>query len=253
MPETLLVLLAGLAAGALNAVGGGGTFVALPALVAAGQSPVTANASSTIALVPGAVAGAWVYRRELAPVGPASTRSLTAVSVLGGGLGAGLVLALPSESFDTAVPWLLAFATVLFAFGGRLSGALRGRLDRPLALGPRTVLVIQFVLAVYGGYFGGGVGIMMLAVWSVGLGIDSAAGNPMRIAQLAAIYVSATALFLAVSDARSTPLVLTTMVAGAVAGGFGGAHLARRLPARLLRAVVLTTAVTMTVLYFLRG
>ncbi|ANS63004.1 hypothetical protein SLINC_0780 [Streptomyces lincolnensis] len=253
MPETLLVLLAGLAAGALNAVGGGGTFVALPALVAAGQSPVTANASSTIALVPGAVAGAWVYRRELAPVGPASTKSLTAVSVLGGGLGAALVLALPSESFDAAVPWLLAFATVLFAFGGRLSGALRGTLDRPLAPGPRTVLVMQFVLAVYGGYFGGGVGIMMLAVWSVGLGIDSATGNPMRIAQLAAIYVSATALFLAISDARSSPLVLTTMVAGAVAGGFGGAHLARRLPARLLRAVVLSTAVTMTVLYFLRG
>ncbi|MFI9169887.1 sulfite exporter TauE/SafE family protein [Streptomyces lincolnensis] len=253
MPETLLVLLAGLAAGALNAVGGGGTFVALPALVAAGQSPVTANASSTIALVPGAVAGAWVYRRELAPVGPASTRSLTVVSVLGGGLGAALVLALPSESFDAAVPWLLAFATVLFAFGGRLSGALRGTLNRPLAPDSRTVLVIQFVLAVYGGYFGGGVGIMMLAVWSVGLGIDSAAGNPMRIAQLAAIYVSATALFLAVSDARSSPLVLATMVAGAVAGGFGGAHLARRLPARLLRAVVLSTAVTMTVLYFLRG
>ncbi|MCD7441090.1 TSUP family transporter [Streptomyces lincolnensis] len=253
MSETLLVLLAGLAAGALNAVGGGGTFVALPALVAVGQSPVTANASSTIALVPGAVAGAWVYRRELAPVGPASTRYLTAVSVLGGGLGAGLVLALPSESFDAAVPWLLAFATVLFAFGGRLSGALRGTLDRPLALGPRAVLVLQFVLAVYGGYFGGGVGIMMLAVWSVGLGIDSAAGNPMRIAQLAAVYLSATALFLVVSDARSTPLVLTTMVAGAVAGGFGGAHLARRLPARLLRAVVLSTAVTMTVLYFLRS
>lgn len=253
MTETLLVLLAGVAAGALNAVGGGGTFVALPALVAVGQSPVTANASSTIALVPGAVVGAWVYRRELAPVGATSTTALTTASVIGGGIGAGLLLTLPSESFDAAVPWLLAFATVLLAFGRRLSGALSSALDRPLGMGSRTVLTSQFLLSVYGGYFGGAVGIMMLALWGIGLGLDAAAGNPMRVAQVAAVYLSATALFLLASDALSSPLVLTAMLAGAVAGGFGGAHLARRLPARLLRGTVLTTAVTMTVLYFLRG
>jgi uncharacterized membrane protein YfcA len=253
MSETLLVLLAGVAAGALNAVGGGGTFVALPALVAVGQSPVTANATSTVALVPGAVAGAWVYRRELAPVGAASTTALTAASAVGGVLGAGLLLALPSASFDAAVPWLLVFATLLLAFGRRLSGALDTALGRRVRLGSRAVVVGQFVLALYGGYFGGAVGIMMLALWSIGLGLDSAAGNPMRITQLAAIYLSATGLFLVASDALSAPLALTTLLVGAVAGGYGGAHLARRLPAWLLRAVVLTTAVTMTVLYFLRG
>ncbi|GCB52383.1 sulfite exporter TauE/SafE family protein [Streptomyces sp. NL15-2K] len=253
MSETLIVLLAGVAAGALNAVGGGGTFVALPALVAVGQSPVTANASSTIALVPGSLVGAWVYRRELAPVGATSTTALTTASVIGGGMGAGLLLALPSEAFDAAVPWLLAFATLLLAFGRRLFGALSSALDRPLGMGSRTVLASQFLLSVYGGYFGGAVGIMMLALWSIGLGLDAAAGNPMRVAQVAAVYLSATALFLVASDALSSPLVLTTMLAGAVAGGFGGAHLARRLPARLLRGTVLTTAVTMTGLYFLRG
>ncbi|MEW1925749.1 TSUP family transporter, partial [Streptomyces sp. NPDC088360] len=102
MSELLLVLLAGVAAGALNSVGGGGTFVALPALVAVGLSPVTANASSTIALVPGAVASGWVYRRELAPVGATSTRALTVVSVVGGGLGALLLLTLPAASNDAA-------------------------------------------------------------------------------------------------------------------------------------------------------
>lgn len=256
MSETLWVLLAGVAAGGLNALGGGGTFVALPALVAAGVPPVTANASSTVALVPGAVAGAWVYRRELGPVGAVSTRALTGVSALGGGLGAGLLLTLPAASFEAAVPWLLAFATVLLACGRRVLDALgggSGGSEGPVALGPRAVLAAQFALAVYGGYFGGAVGIMMLALWSVGLGLDAAAGNPMRIAQVAAVYLTAAALFLVASDALDTPLVLGALLTGAVAGGFGGAHLARRLPARLLRAVVLTTAVTMTVLYFVRG
>ncbi|MFB8349007.1 sulfite exporter TauE/SafE family protein [Streptomyces niveus] len=262
MPEISLVLLVGVVAGTLNAVGGGGTFVALPALVATGLSPVTANASSTIALVPGALAGAWVYRRELAPVGGTSTSALTTTSVIGGALGAGLLLLLPSASFGAAVPWLLAFATVLLAFGRPLSrvlstgstgsGAATGA-GGAVALSPRTVLVAQFLVAVYGGYFGGAVGIMMLALWSIGLGLDTAAGNPMRIAQIAALNLSATALFLVASDALRTPAVLVAMLVGAVIGGFAGAHLARRLPAPLLRGIILTVAVSMTVLYFLRG
>ncbi|MFE0353313.1 sulfite exporter TauE/SafE family protein [Streptomyces nigra] len=253
MFELSLVLLAGVAAGVLNAMGGGGTFVALPALVAFGLSPVTANAVSRVALVPGAVASAWVYRDELTPVGPTSTKALTVISVVGGGVGAGLLLVLPASSFDTAAPWLLAFATVILAFGRHLSRGLSSVLGRSVDMSSRAVLVGQFFLAVYGGYFGGAVGIMMMALWSIGLGLDAAASNPMRIAQLAAIYLSATVLFLIASDALSVPFLLAAMLVGAVAGGFGGAHLARRLPAWLLRGVILATAVTTTVLYFLRG
>lgn len=252
MPEISLVLLIGAVAGTLNAMGGGGTFVALPALVGAGLSPVTANASSTVALVPGAVAGAWVYRRELGPVGGTSTSPLTATSVVGGALGAGLLLVLPSSSFGAAVPWLLAFATVLLAFGRPVSRALNDtRHSRTLS--PRAVLIAQFLVAVYGGYFGGAVGIMLPAFWSMGLGLDTAAGNPMRIAQLAALNLGATVLFLVASNPLRTPLVLITMPVGAAAGGLAGAHLARRPPARLLRGIIPTIAVTMTVLYFLRG
>lgn len=251
--EILLVLLAGAVAGALNAIGGGGTFVALPALVAFGLSPVTANALSRVALSPGAMASAWVYRREHTAVGPTSTKALTAISVIGGGIGAGLLLTLPASSFDAAAPWLLAFATVILAFGRHLSRALSTALGRSVGMGSRAVLIGQFLLAVYGGYFGGAVGIMMMALWSIGLGLDAAVSNPMRIAQLAAIYLSATVLFLVASDVLSAPLLLAAMVVGAVVGGFAGAYLARRLPARLLRGVILTTAVTMTVLYFLRG
>ncbi|MEV0281171.1 sulfite exporter TauE/SafE family protein [Streptomyces sp. NPDC050610] len=253
MSEILLVLSAGVGAGVLNAIGGGGKFVALPALVAAGLPPVTANASSTIALVPGAVVSASVSRRELVPVGKASTKALTLISMAGSAVGAGLMLALPAASFEAAVPWLLAFATLLVAFGRRLSRALDNALGRSAGMSARSVLISQFVLAVYGGYFGGAVGIMMMAVWSVGLGLDAAASNPMRVTQLAAIYASATVLLLITSDALGSPLVLSTMLVGAAVGGFGGAHLARRLPAWLLRGLLVASAGTTTVLYFLRG
>jgi uncharacterized membrane protein YfcA len=251
--DVVLVLLAGIAAGALNAVGGGGTFVALPALVAVGLPAVTANAAATVALVPGAAASAWVYRREVRPVGATSTRALTLASASGGAVGAVLLLVLPAASFDVAVPWLLAFATLVLAFGRGGIRAMGTALGRPVGMGPRAVLVGQFVLATYGGYFGGAVGILMLALWSVGVGLDAAAGNPMRVTQLAAVYLTATVLFLVASDVLRSPLVLACMLVGAVAGGFAGAHLARRLPARLLRGVVLVTAVAMTVLYVLRA
>jgi uncharacterized protein len=249
----VLVLLAGVAAGALNAVGGGGTFVALPALVAAGLPPVTANAATTVALVPGAAASAWVYRRDVRPVGTTSTWALTAASMGGGTVGAALLLALPSASFDAAVPWLLAFATVVLAFGRAAFGAVTSALGRPIGMSSRAVLAWQFVLAVYGGYFGGAVGILMLAVWSVGLGLDPAASNPMRVTQLAAVNVTATVLFLIASDVLVAPLLPALMLVGALIGGVAGAFLGRRLTARPLRAVVLVTAITMTVLYFLRG
>ena len=120
----LLILLAGVAAGALNAVGGG-SFVALSALVAAGMPPVTANATTTVALLPGNATSAWVYRREVEGFARPSPLRLTLASVLGGAIGAGLLLLLPSASFEAAVPWLLAFATVVLAFGKRLTQALR--------------------------------------------------------------------------------------------------------------------------------
>ncbi|MEV0186689.1 sulfite exporter TauE/SafE family protein [Streptomyces sp. NPDC050625] len=253
MIELALVLLTGVAAGVLNSVGGGGTFVALPALVAIGLSPVTANAVARIALVPGAVAGAWVYRRELAPVGGVSTAALTVTSVVGSGVGACLLLLLPASSFESASPWLLAFATAVLALGPRLSHMVSRVLGRRVGMSPRAVLIGQFLIAAYGGYFGGAVGILMVALWSAGLGIDAAAGNPMRIAQLAAVFLISGVLFVFTSDALRTPVLLVALLAGATAGGFAGAHLARRLPAWLLRGALLATATVTTVLYFLRG
>jgi len=243
-----MILLAGVAAGALNAVGGGGSFVALSALVAAGMPPVTANATTTVALLPGSATSAWVYRRDVAGFSRPSTLGLTLASVLGGAIGAGLLLVLPSESFDAAVPWLLAFATIVLAFGRRLTQALR--VGSP---GPAAILAGQFLLSIYGGYFGGAVGLMMLAFWTATTSLDPAKGNPLRVIQVAAVYLTATAIFLVAADVLDQPRHLVALLAGAILGGYGGAHLVRRLPARLLKALVLATAVAMTALFFVRA
>ncbi|TCC64783.1 sulfite exporter TauE/SafE family protein [Kribbella pittospori] len=243
-----MILLAGVAAGALNAVGGGGSFVALSALVATGMPPVTANATTTVALLPGNATIAWVYRRELEAFAPPSTLGLTLASVLGGAIGAGLLLVLPSASFDAAVPWLLAFATVVLAFGRRLTRALR--LGAP---GPAAILAGQFLLSIYGGYFGGAVGLMMLAFWTATTTLDPARGNPLRVIQVAAVYLTATVIFLFAADVLDQPIRLVALLVGAVVGGYAGAHLVRRLPASLLKALVLTTAVAMTALFFVRA
>jgi uncharacterized membrane protein YfcA len=243
------LVLVGLAAGALNSMGGGGTFVALPALVAAGLPPAAANAASTVALLPGALSGAWAYRRETGPVGPASRTAMTVASALGGLAGAVVLVVAPAASFAAAVPWLLVFATVVLAVGRPLARAVG--LD--LALPARTLIGGQFVLAVYGGYFGGAVGILMVALWGIGAGLDAATGNPMRVTLLAAINLPAAALFLVASDVLDDPAPTGAVLAGALVGGYVGARVARAAPSWVLRTVVLLTAITSTVLYVARG
>ncbi|GAA1557131.1 sulfite exporter TauE/SafE family protein [Kribbella sancticallisti] len=242
MPQLLIVLLAGVAAGALNSVGGGGSFLAFPVLVAAGLTPVTANAATTVALLPGVLASLWIYRNDLIPLQRTSTAVLTGMTVAGGALGAALLLLLPSASFETLVPGLLVFATLVLIFGRRIGRRVR-------ATRTRTILLGQFVLAIYGGYFGGAVGLLMVAFWSVAAGLDPAKGNPLRIAQLAAAYLTATAIFLVASDVLDRPHELSVLIAGALVGGLTGAAVARKLPARVLRALVLTSAITVTAAY----
>jgi len=241
----LIVLLAGIAAGALNSVGGGGSFVAFPALVAVGVAAVTANAATSVALLPGGLASLWVYRRDLHPLPSTSIGVLTWTSVIGGALGAVLLLALPSESFDAVVPWLLAFATFVLAFGRRIARSLRTRVA-----GRPTIVAGQLLLSIYGGYFGGASGLMMVAFWSVAASIDPGRANPLRMAQMAAIYLTAGSIFLVASDVLTEWLKLVLMIVGAIVGGFGGATIARRLSAPVLRAIVVTSAAAMTVGYF---
>ena len=147
----------------MNALAGGGSFVSLPAMIAAGVPPVQANTSSTVALFPGGLASAWAYRDGLGPVGAVSLRALLVATLCGGLAGALLLLRTPSAAFTFVLPWLLLVACVALAFGRQLGEALRRRCH----VHANAVLAVQFALGVYGGYFGGAVGIMMIAMWGL--------------------------------------------------------------------------------------
>ncbi len=238
---------AGFLAGAMNAAAGGGSFVSFPALVLAGVPPVYANASSTVALFPGAVTSGWAYRHALSGVGGVTLPVLLMVSVAGGLLGAVLLLATPSGAFNVLVPWLLLLATLAFAFGRQVGAVLR----RVLRIGRATTLAAQFLLAVYGGYFGGAVGIMMMAVWGL-LGADDLRQmNPTKTVLVGAMNGMAVLYFIA-AGAVVWPQTLAMLFAAAL-GGYLGARGAMRLDVRWLRAGVIAISGAVTLSFFLRG
>jgi uncharacterized membrane protein YfcA len=241
-----LVCGAGLLAGAMNAAAGGGSFVTLPALIAAGVPPVEANASSTVALCPGSLAAALAYRDDLTPIGGFPVRALIPVSLAGGLAGALLLLLTPARSFELIVPWLLLAGSLAFAFGGPASRALR----RVVHIGPTALFVSQFVLGVYGGYFGGAVGIMMMATWRLFGASDIKAMNATKVLLAGAMNGVACVCFVVAGRVYWQPTSL--MLIAAVTGGYGGARLARRLPEAGLRAGIMTLNFLITAAFFLR-
>ena len=246
---TVLVMLAaaGLIGGAMNALAGGGSFVTLPAMIAAGIPSVGANASSTVALYPGGLTSAWVYRDGLTTVeGLPFVPSLIA-SLIGGLTGALLLISTPSSLFDRLLPFLLLVATLAIILGPRLGTSLRARLTG----GRVNVPAMQFLLGVYGGYFGGAVGLMMLAAWTLITTADIKALNPSRMMMVTAANSMAVVCFVGLGIVW-WPQTLALGI-GAIAGGYGGAHLGRRLPARIVRLVTIVVAVTITTSFFYRA
>jgi uncharacterized membrane protein YfcA len=246
--EMLLILaIAGLVGGAMNALAGGGSFVTLPAMIAAGIPSVGANASSTVALYPGGAASAWVYRDGLTSVDGLPFISSLIATLLGGFAGALLLVWTPSSVFDRLLPFLLLTATITLILGPRLGVALRAR----LAGRHVNVPAMQFVLGVYGGYFGGAVGLMILAAWSLVTTADIKALNPSRMMMVTAANTIAVLCFVGLGVVW-WPQTLALGL-GAIVGGYGGAHIGRRLPAPIVRAVTIVVAVTITIRFFLRA
>jgi uncharacterized membrane protein YfcA len=246
--EILLLAAAGVLAGAMNAVAGGGSFVSMPALMAAGLPATQANASSTVALFPGALSSTWAYRRDIRPFGKVGLVPLTVVSVVGGFVGAVLLLATPTSLFDRVIPWLLLLATVTLVFGPRVREALA---RRDLAIGPIGALTGQAFLGVYAGYFGGAVGLMMLAFWTLITHEEVKAVNPAR-AMIVGLANAAAVVCFAVAGAVWWPQTLAVM-AGAVVGGYAGARFGQRLPAPAVRAVVIAVTAFTTAAFFWRA
>ena len=163
MNSYLLIFGAGLLAGTMNALSGGGSFITLPALISSGLPSVQANASSTVGLFPGTAASTWAYREGLGPIGAVQLRPLLLVTLAGGAIGAFMLLRTPTKIFDFLLPWLLLIATLTLTFGRQLGDWLR----RGQHIAPPVVLTLQFALGIYGGYFGGAIGIMMMALWGL--------------------------------------------------------------------------------------
>ena len=231
----------------MNALAGGGSFVSLPALIAAGVPSVQANASSTVALFPGGVVSAWAYREGLGPVGTASLRPLLIATLLGGLIGAALLLSTPTSIFDWVLPWLLLLATLALGFGRTLGEWLRRR----WRINPMAVLMIQFGLGIYGGYFGGAVGIMMMAVWGLLDDRDLKSLNAPRTLLVTAANSMAVLTFIA-ARAVHWPETMVMLIAAA-AGGYGGAQLGRRAPPQVIRAGTLFLTACITLVFFVRA
>jgi len=247
MDHMLLLVAAGFAAGAMNGLAGGGSFVTLPALIAAGVPSVAANASSTVALYPGGAASAWVYRDGLGAICGIPVRPALVATLMGGLIGALLLLWTPTRLFDQVLPWLLLAATAALAFGPRAGPIIRAR----FSAGPRTVLSIQVLLGVYGGYFGGAVGLMMVAAWSLLSAANVKALNAPRTLMVTAANTIAVLCFVLAGAVRWPQALLVGL--GALAGGFGGAWLGRRLPPTAVRTGTLIVAVVITAAFFIRA
>lgn len=246
MSHLLFLLTAAFFAGALNAAAGGGTFLTLPALMIVGVPAVSANATGSVALLPGYLASTWGFREDLGKQRAVNLVLPTAASIVGGAIGAGLLLMTSNQEFRVIVPWLMALATLLFAFGPWLMD----RLHRSHTAGQAALTVGVFAVSVYGGYFNGGLGIMLLALLGLLGQTDLNFMNGYK--NLISFILTAIAtLVYAWGDTVVWRFALLMMIA-AIVGGYAGARFARRLPEAVLRYGIVTVGAGMTVLFFFR-
>jgi uncharacterized membrane protein YfcA len=240
-----LLFLAAAVAGALNSVAGGGSFVAFPALLFAGVAPVPANATNTIALWPASVASALAYRGEIRDV-RREVVPLGAASLAGGLAGSLLLLRTSDRTFVLLIPFLLLFATMLFTFGGPVAKKLTRGAHTPLPV----AVVVQFFISVYGGYFGGGMGIMMLAVMTL-LGMTHIHQmNGLKNVLAVLINGAAVVAFVVAGAVHWASGIV--MILGGITGGYAGATIARRIEPKYVRWLVMGIAWGMTVYFFVR-
>ncbi|HEY1057215.1 MAG TPA: sulfite exporter TauE/SafE family protein [Limnobacter sp.] len=241
----LLVALAGLYAGTQNVLAGGGSFITFPALLLAGLNPLAANITSTVALFPNQLTSSFAGRHLAGGVHGVSLKRLFILSIVGGIAGAVLLLCTPVSIFSRLVPWLVLFATTVFAWGNfRKKSEQAGK-----ALSDSTIQCAQFLIGVYGGYFGGGIGFLMLAVLTIaGQQVRMAAATKNMLAM--AMNASAVAIF-AFSDHIDWVACIALMIGG-VGGAFTGNWLMHRLPEKILRGFIVAVGVVLTIWLFVR-
>lgn len=256
MLEMIVIVVAGFLGGMLNAVAGGGSFITLPALIFVGVPPIMANATGTAALLPGYIASAWRFRRDIEFPANLSFKALSLISILGGSLGATVLLLSSEKLFSTLIPWLILLATLLFIIGPRLftakNDSSQPAIKTPVRASKSKLIAyaIMFTVCAYGGYFNGGLGIILLAALAL-LGQSNLLGmNGVKN------YVSALLTTIAVLVYAAGNVIdyghLMIMGIAAVIGGYAGAELAYRIPQNAMRIFIIAVGLIMSLVFFLR-
>lgn len=246
MVDIAILVIAAFLAGILNAIAGGGTFLTFPALVYVGIPPVTANATSTVAVFPGYLSAAAAFRRDLASLGRAELVRIVLLMLAGGLVGSLALLVSSNRFFSLIVPFLLLIATFVFAFQDTIQAWTRAA---RFAVRPQGALG-ALVVATYGGYFNGGLGIILLSLFSLWGMRDLNAMNGLKSGVSFVISAISVATF-AAAGIIVWPVALI-MALAAIAGGYAGAVLARALPRAIVRGVVIITGLTMSAVFFIR-
>jgi len=245
-----ILFAAAVVAGAINSVAGGGSFVSFPTLLFVGIPPVNANATNTVALWPGQPASVWAYRAELQHLPRRAVVVFTATAIIGGLLGAYVLLITPQATFKGLVPWLLLIATVIFMMSGRITRWVRKRSQHQehhhLSTG-RGVL-LQIFIAFYLGYFGAGAGILILAMLAV-LGMDQIHTMNALKAWLTTVSNGVAAVYFMFRHAVHWPEALV-MILGAVLGGYFGAYFAQKTKPEYVRTIVIVIGFVLTAYFF---
>jgi len=231
-------------AGMINSVAGGGSFLTFPALIYAGLPPIAANASSTVALLPGALVSTYGYKDHRQPFPGVSWTMMIILTLLGGCTGAILLLVSSSSVFDKLVPWLLLISSLTFAFGRQAGNLLR----KKIIIGPALVLSGQLFLGIYAGYFGGAVGIMMMAVWQIFGLTDIRVINANKTYFVFMSNIIAVAIFV-FSKKVVWPQTVVMMVT-TVIGGYLGTHYAKKLNPVKLRTAITVFNFIITAIFF---
>ncbi|MBV9707868.1 MAG: sulfite exporter TauE/SafE family protein [Chloroflexi bacterium] len=250
--QASLLFLAAVVGGMLNAVAGGGSFFGFPALLFCGVPAIPANATNTIALWLGSVASIGPYRHELSTQRREVLILLIGTSLVGGMLGAVLLLKTPATTFTALIPYLLLIATALFAFSPAITTLLRTNVLDKTRLTWRVlggVSVAQLIISIYGGYFGGGIGILMLATLSL-MGVENIHVMNALKTVLASFINGIAVIAFIVGRAIFWPQAIV-MIVGAIIGGYGAAYYARKIEQRWVRLFVIIVGVSLTVYFFL--
>jgi hypothetical protein len=252
-PQLVLLFFVAMVAGTLNSVAGGGSFFTVPVMIFTGMLPVQANTTSTVALWPGSAASIGAYWRELLQVRLRLIFLLIGTSLIGSILGAILLLHTPQAIFVRLLPYLLLMATLLFSLSGPITKKLHvhefGQEAHISQLAIVAISVAQFIIAIYGGYFGGGIGILMLATLAL-MGMENIHSmNALKVLLATVINAVASATFI-IANAVIWPQAIL-MIIGAIIGGYGGAYFARKIEQKWIRYFVMAMGLMMSIYFFI--